>query len=108
MIPFSQRFDADAIIELSALAEADPYTLKLRQLQSMANWMRLLQGGGNVSLEIEEWINKSSGRARLQLAGWDAHGNEVGVHRVALSDISVGRLLSRATSTVPLGGSIKR
>lgn len=78
IVPYSQRLTATAAGELSALADTDPYTLKLRNLESMASWMQLLQDGGRVILEVEEWINKTSGRASLRLTGWDADDVKIG------------------------------
>lgn len=77
-VPQHQRLGADSGLELAALADADSYTLGLRQLQAMASWMRVLEEGGRVLLEVEEWVNKSSGRASLQLTAWDADGEEFG------------------------------
>jgi hypothetical protein len=77
IVPREQTLSAHWIEQLAAMADADPYTLKLRQLQFNKPWMRLLDEGGDVILDIEEWVNKSSGRASLQLTAYDRHGHQV-------------------------------
>ena len=39
-------------------------------------WMRLLRDGGHVWVEVDEWVNKSSGRGSITLVGKPAGGEE--------------------------------
>lgn len=71
VVPYAQLVEADAGVALAAIADADPYIVKLRQLQLAKPWMQLLEQGGRIVLDVEEWVNKTSGRAALQLTAYD-------------------------------------
>ncbi|MDE0440366.1 MAG: DUF4365 domain-containing protein [bacterium] len=80
-VPKSNRLDASAASVLRAATEADAYTLKLRQLQLARPWMEHLTNGGGLTVKLQEWINKSSGRASLLLTAQDKDGEVVEKHR---------------------------
>jgi hypothetical protein len=67
LIPTQQVLDESARISLHEAAEGDPYVLRIRELQLDRQWMRLLAGGKRLVIDIEEWINKSSGRGAITL-----------------------------------------
>ncbi|MDJ0318358.1 DUF4365 domain-containing protein [Arthrobacter antibioticus] len=71
LIPESKELGADSCVELSKLADGNPYDLRVRQLRLALPWMRLLDSGRRVLLEAEEWINKTSGRGSLTLVSVD-------------------------------------
>jgi hypothetical protein len=51
-----------------------PETEALRSLRSDLTWMEVLEAGGSVRLEAQEWINKTSGRGDLVLIAEPAGG----------------------------------
>ncbi len=67
LVPESQVLDADARAALREAAEGDPYVLRIRELQLARPWMELLASGTRLVIDIEEWINKSSGRGSITL-----------------------------------------
>lgn len=71
LLPINQELDPKWIGRLHEIAAGDPYILRLRQLQLAARWMKLLARGGEISLEVDEWVNKTSGRAELVLHASD-------------------------------------
>lgn len=77
-VPFEQELTANWRENLAKLADADPYILRLRQYQLAKEFMQVLLDGGDVTLTMEEWVNKSSGRASLKLIARDAHGGQLG------------------------------
>lgn len=66
-VPADQLLDRSAVRSLSAASEGDPYVLRLRELQLARPWMARLDAGERLVVEIEEWVNKSSGRGSIQL-----------------------------------------
>jgi Domain of unknown function (DUF4365) len=69
IVPRAQRLDASSAPVLQDLVEGDAYTLQLNVLRADLGWMRLLRDGGRVLVEVEEWVNKSSGRGSITLVG---------------------------------------
>ncbi|NKY38134.1 DUF4365 domain-containing protein [Cellulomonas septica] len=67
LVPEDQVLDASAADALRAAAEGDPYVLRIRQLQLAKPWMELLASGRRLVVDIEEWINKTSGRGSISL-----------------------------------------
>jgi hypothetical protein len=67
LIPECQVLDASAARPLSTAAEGDPYLLRMRQMQLAKPWMILLHNGKRLVVDIEEWINKTSGRSTISL-----------------------------------------
>jgi uncharacterized protein DUF4365 len=74
IVPRAQRLDASSAPALQELVEDDPYTLRLNALRADLGWMRLLRGGGQVRIEVEDWVNKTSGRGSITLVGEPASG----------------------------------
>lgn len=79
-IPMSNVFAAPSASALLAATESDEYTLKLRQLELARPWMEHLAKGGGLTVELEEWIHKTSGRASLLLTAQDKDGKVVDKH----------------------------
>jgi hypothetical protein len=67
LIPARQVLDESARMALQEAAEGDPYVLRIRQLQLDRQWMKLLAEGKRLVVDVEEWINKSSGRGDITL-----------------------------------------
>lgn len=76
MVPQAQRLDASSGPALQGLVEGDPYTLALNALRADMGWMRLLREGGRVWVEVEELVNKTSGRGSISLFGEPVGGSE--------------------------------
>lgn len=85
LVPSDQVLDESARSRLHQAAEGDPYLLRVRALALDRPWMKRLADGERVVLDIEEWINKSSGRGSISL-GID---NEDGKDPTALANWSV-------------------
>ncbi|QLY30403.1 DUF4365 domain-containing protein [Nocardia huaxiensis] len=66
-VPKANRLDASADGVLREAAQGDPYLLRLRELQLARPWMDILNRGQRLVIDIEEWINKSSGRGEITL-----------------------------------------
>ena len=79
-IPKTNTFSVPAAHALAAASEGDAYTLRLRQLQLARPWMDQLVNGGSLAVELEEWVNKSSGRASLRLTARDERGTLADSH----------------------------
>ncbi|MFB8419497.1 DUF4365 domain-containing protein [Streptomyces albidoflavus] len=67
LVPETQVLDERARTSLSQAAEGDPYTLRIRELQLARPWMEKLAEGTRLVVDIEEWVNKSSGRGAISL-----------------------------------------
>ncbi|WP_280215383.1 DUF4365 domain-containing protein [Nocardia cyriacigeorgica] len=90
LVPEAQELDESAAEPLREIAQGDPYLLKLRELQLARPWMDILVGGRRLLIEVEEWINKSSGRGSISLQVDDEDGNPP--HEVATWWIMLGGL----------------
>jgi Domain of unknown function (DUF4365) len=66
LVPEEQVLDETAIGPLRA-AEGDPYVLRIRELQLARPWMQLVADGNRLIIDIEELINKPSGRGSIAL-----------------------------------------
>ena len=73
-VPTTNTFSMPAASALLAASEGDAYTLKLRQMQLARPWMEHLANGGSLTVELEEWMHKLSGRASLHLTALDENG----------------------------------
>jgi hypothetical protein len=71
LVPWAQRIDGDSVAVIDALLrkrETRSSTSKgLDSLRADRAWMELIDEGSRVLLEVEEWINKRSGRGTLRL-----------------------------------------
>ncbi|WP_369212448.1 DUF4365 domain-containing protein [Streptomyces flavofungini] len=97
LVPEAQVLDQSAKAPLSQAAEGDPYTLRIRELQLARPWMRMLNTGTRLVIDIEEWVNKTSGRGTITL-GVD---NEDGKDPEQLASWTVFLGLSSYTEAVP-------
>jgi hypothetical protein len=67
LVPEGQVLDENARRPLQEAAEGDPYVLRVRELQLARRWMEMLAGGTRLVIDIEEWVNKTSGRGSITL-----------------------------------------
>lgn len=68
LVPEGHLLDGDARKPLRDAAEGDVYVLRIRELQLARPWMRMLAQGKRLVVDMEEWINKTSGRGTITLA----------------------------------------
>jgi hypothetical protein len=71
-VPVEQRLGSASAEALRSLAEGENFTRPLNALRADISWMSLIQSGGTVHLEVDEWLNKTSGRGDLRLVGTPA------------------------------------
>jgi hypothetical protein len=74
VIPKTQVLDASARAALAELAAGPPHLLRLHRLQADRSLIELLAAGKRLVLEVQEWINKSSGRGDFKILlskNWD-------------------------------------
>lgn len=76
LVPELNVLDASALTPLRKAAQGDPYVLRLRELQLARPWMDLLDAGKRLVIDIEEWINKSSGRGSITLGADNEDGED--------------------------------
>ncbi len=75
-VPKEHVLDDRSKVTLRAAADGDPYMLRIRELRLAKPWMQLLASGNRLVVDIEEWVNKLSGRGSISL-GIDAQdGND--------------------------------
>lgn len=70
-VPESQVLGPHARQELTKLADGDPYMLRVRQLRLALPWMELLRSGRRLLFDVDEWVNKMSGRGSFMLRSVD-------------------------------------
>lgn len=75
-VPKKNLFGKKAHDLLSNLFEGPPGLQRLRKLSIDEPLMRHIANGGKVSLELEDWINKSLGRSPVRVFIHDEDGNE--------------------------------
>ena len=66
-VPEAQVLDGTAVAPLREAAEGDACVLRIRELQLARPWMAMLAGGRRLVIDIEEWVNKRSGRGAISL-----------------------------------------
>ncbi|MEU8938779.1 DUF4365 domain-containing protein [Streptomyces goshikiensis] len=76
LVPETQVLDREARAPLSQAAEGDPYTLRIRELRLARPWMKMLIDGTRLVIDIEEWVNKTSGRGTIALGVDNEDGND--------------------------------
>ncbi|MEU8061788.1 DUF4365 domain-containing protein [Microbispora bryophytorum] len=76
LVPRSNVLNAGARDQLREAAAGDPYVLRIRELQLARPWMEMLQGGRRLVIDIEEWINKTSGRGSITLGVDNEDGSD--------------------------------
>lgn len=67
LVPAEQVLDETARDRLQEAADGDPYVLRIRELQLAKPWMEMLATGTRLVIDMEEWINKSSGRGSISI-----------------------------------------
>jgi hypothetical protein len=97
LVPQGQVLEEDARGPLQEAAEGDPYVLRLRELQLARPWMEMLASGTRLVIDIEERINKTSGRGSITL-GVD---NEDGEDPTPLASWTVLLGLASYSEVVP-------
>jgi hypothetical protein len=68
LVPKSQILNEEARGPLREAAGGDAYVLRIRELQLARPWMNLLTQGARLIVDIEEWVNKTSGRGAIKLS----------------------------------------
>lgn len=76
LVPDTNFLDETARTPLEAAAEGDPYVLRIRELQLARPWMEMLAGGTRLLIDMEEWINKTSGRGSISIGIDHENGDE--------------------------------
>jgi hypothetical protein len=84
VVPHDHVLGPDTLDDLEALAnrglpaeaEEQEVALELRRADADVSWLELLSDGNRLFLEIEEWVNKTSGRVSLRLVAEDESGSE--------------------------------
>lgn len=71
LVPRTQQLEGPSRAALSEVAAGRPDELRLRQLRLSLPWLRLLERGRRILIEVNEWVNKSSGRGDIQLVSVD-------------------------------------
>lgn len=61
---------------LTAVFDGTPAQQRMRKLAIDEPLMRHIKGGGKVSVELEDWINKGLGRSPVQVIIYDEDGKE--------------------------------
>ena len=67
LVPKAHVLDETARRPLRDAAAGDPYALRIRELQLAKPWIEMLADGTRLVVDIEEWINKTSGRGSIRL-----------------------------------------
>jgi hypothetical protein len=68
LVPEVHILDQSAAKPLLEAMTADPYVLRIRELRLARPWIEMLHGGRRLVVEIEEWVNKLSGKGYITLA----------------------------------------
>jgi hypothetical protein len=76
VVPNGQKLSSDSAEALSKIAAGDAYILRIRQLQLALPWIRLLNSGRRLLVEVQEWVNKTSGRGSIRLVSVDEGGDD--------------------------------
>lgn len=75
-IPKGNVFGETTRDQLASIFEGSPAQQRLRKLSIDEPLMRHITQGGKVSVELEQWVNKSLGRTPVQVFIHDKDGNE--------------------------------
>ena len=76
IIPYANIFSFSSAENLKEIAGIAPSTNRLNALQTAYEWMLLLATGKRILLEVDEWVNKSSGRNDFRLIVQSQDGSE--------------------------------
>lgn len=75
-VPEEHVLDETSAKPLREAAAGDPYVLRVRDLQLARAWMVMLAEGKRLVIDVEEWINKTSGRGTITLGIDNEDGND--------------------------------
>jgi hypothetical protein len=75
-IPRKNVFGTETSEALAAIFEGSPSQQRFRKLSIDEPLMRHIEAGGKVSVDLEDWINKSLGRTPVKVLIHDDQGNE--------------------------------
>lgn len=75
-IPCSQTISASKEILYDLANKQSEFTTRWTSLVLAKEWMLQIEAGGSLILEVEEWINKSSGRGKFILKSGDEDETE--------------------------------
>ena len=75
-IPKSNALARTCIEQLSAFFDGTPAQQKFRKLSIDQPLMQHITRGGKVSVELEDWVNKSLGRTPVRVFIYDENGDE--------------------------------
>lgn len=78
LVPKDHVLDRSAAAPLREAVEGNLYVQRIRELQLARPWMERLAKGQRLVIDIEEWVNKTSGRGAITLAvdNEDGHSPE--------------------------------
>lgn len=68
LVPEAQVLDEESRGPLQQAAEGDAYVLRIRELRLARTWMEMLAEGKRLVVDMEEWVNKLSGRGAITLS----------------------------------------
>lgn len=76
LIPYENRLGITSLEELSRASEGSSRDQRLRRLALDEELMRRVRSGGRVSVDLEDWYNKSLGRSPVTVITYDDNGRE--------------------------------
>jgi hypothetical protein len=76
IVPWENQLDDASAGVLARYAEGDPLVLMMRRFEMERQWMERLRDGELLLLDVDEWVNKSSGRGDFRLLTLDRHLDE--------------------------------
>ncbi len=76
-VPRDQKIDGASEAALTELAGGDPYLNRVALLRADLDLIRAAARGDPVQVEVEEWVNKLSGRGTIRVAVESGSGIEV-------------------------------
>lgn len=88
LIPRDQKLGSESAAALREFTKDTPDALRLRELRLAQPLMQMLNDGARLVIDVEEWVNKTSGRGRIDL-GLDHENGEQPEH-LASWDIWIG------------------
>lgn len=75
LVPVAHLLDESSRTPLQEAAQGDSYVLRIRELQLAKPWMEMLASGTRLLVDMEEWINKTSGRGSITIGIDHEDGN---------------------------------
>lgn len=77
-IPFEQVFDKTSKPFFESIVDLDtPELIRYKKLLVNIGFMKYLKSGESISVDIEEWFNKSYGRGNIKIILYDESRNEI-------------------------------